>query len=128
MEIQPDPIQRYALRPNNNVVEEKNACDTLASHENPSSGELILGHASLLTSCLLAPDEKFIITADRDEHIRVSWYPEGYIIESYCLGHRKYVLLSYPRVALISRMNKICVSHSHFRGVSYKLDFWRRRS
>ena len=65
------------------------AGDPLTSHENPSSGELILGHASLLTHCLLTPDEKFIVTADRDEHIRVSWYPEGYVIESFCLGHKK---------------------------------------
>ncbi|KAG9316239.1 hypothetical protein JVU11DRAFT_2266 [Chiua virens] len=65
--------------------------NALASHENPSGGELILGHASLLTSCLLTPDEKFLITADRDEHIRISWYPQGYVIESYCLGHTKYV-------------------------------------
>ncbi|KAG2355138.1 hypothetical protein BDR07DRAFT_1427131, partial [Suillus spraguei] len=26
-----------------------------------------------------------------DEHIRISWYPQGYTIESYCLGHQKYV-------------------------------------
>lgn len=58
-------------------------------HESPSSGKLILGHASLLTSFLLTPDEQFIVTADRDEHIRVSWYPEGYVIEAYCLGHKK---------------------------------------
>ncbi|KAH0836532.1 WD40-repeat-containing domain protein [Lanmaoa asiatica] len=84
-------VFRYTFHPNNKLDGEKSACDTFASHENPSSGELILGHASLLTSCLLTPDEKFIITADRDEHIRVSWYPEGYTIESYCLGHKKYV-------------------------------------
>ncbi|KAH9931875.1 uncharacterized protein B0H18DRAFT_952543 [Fomitopsis serialis] len=63
----------------------------LTSHENPSNGELILGHVSLLTSFLLTPDEKHIITADRDEHIRVSWYPKGYVIERYCLGHAKFV-------------------------------------
>ncbi|KZT07457.1 WD40 repeat-like protein [Laetiporus sulphureus 93-53] len=63
----------------------------LTSHENPSDGKLILGHVSLLTDFLLTPDERFIITADRDEHIRVSWYPQGYVIESYCLGHEKYV-------------------------------------
>ncbi|PCH44155.1 hypothetical protein WOLCODRAFT_164948 [Wolfiporia cocos MD-104 SS10] len=63
----------------------------LTSHENPSGGALILGHVSLLTCFLLTPDEKYIITADRDEHIRVSWYPKGYMIERYCLGHEKFV-------------------------------------
>lgn len=64
-----------------------------ASHENSSGGTLVLGHTSLLTSFLLSVDEKYILTADRDEHIRVSWYPQGYCIESYCLGHKKYVFL-----------------------------------
>lgn len=63
--------------------------DTLASHENPSGGTLILGHTSLLTTFLLSPDETHIITADRDEHIRVSWFPQGHTIESFCLGHKK---------------------------------------
>ncbi|KAI0310719.1 WD40-repeat-containing domain protein, partial [Amylostereum chailletii] len=64
---------------------------TLASHENSSGGTLILGHTSLLTSVLLTMDERYIVTSDRDEHIRVSWYPQGYCIESYCLGHTKFV-------------------------------------
>lgn len=63
----------------------------LTSHENPSDGELILGHVSLLTYFLLSTDDKYILTADRDEHIRVSWFPQGYVIERYCLGHGKYV-------------------------------------
>ncbi|KAA1469145.1 WD40 repeat-like protein [Dentipellis sp. KUC8613] len=65
--------------------------EELASHENPSGGRLILGHTSLLTAFTLSEDEKFVITADRDEHIRASWYPQGYCIESYCLGHKKFV-------------------------------------
>ncbi|KAJ3560198.1 hypothetical protein NP233_g10997 [Leucocoprinus birnbaumii] len=65
--------------------------DEFSSHENPSDGQLVLGHASPLNAFLLTNDEKYIITADRDEHIRVSWYPQGYNIEMYCLGHRKYV-------------------------------------
>ncbi|KAI0918072.1 hypothetical protein AcV5_002850 [Taiwanofungus camphoratus] len=64
---------------------------TLTSHENPSNGNLVLGHVSLLTCFLLSPDEKYIITADRDEHVRVSWYPQGYVIERYCLGHEKFI-------------------------------------
>jgi len=71
------------------VPSQNTDADTLASHENPSAGTLILGHTSLLTAFLLSPDETHIITADRDEHIRVSWFPQGYTIESFCLGHKK---------------------------------------
>ena len=61
----------------------------IISHENPSDGTLILGHTSLLTTFVLTEDDKYVISADRDEHIRVSWYPQGYVIERFCLGHRK---------------------------------------
>ncbi|KAH9070678.1 WD40 repeat-like protein [Lactarius deliciosus] len=65
--------------------------DTLASHENPSGGTLVLGHTSLLTAFLLSPDETHIVTADRDEHIRASRFPQGYTIESFCLGHKRFI-------------------------------------
>ncbi|KAF9218502.1 hypothetical protein BS17DRAFT_742044 [Gyrodon lividus] len=96
-------VFRYMLHPSAESIVENKANDLLASHENPSGAELVLGHASLLTSCLLTPDERFIITGDRDEHIRVSWYPQGYTIESYCLGHEKYVsAIHLPIFALAS--------------------------
>ncbi|KAI8982548.1 WD40-repeat-containing domain protein [Pilobolus umbonatus] len=47
----------------------------------------IVGHVSLVTDMTLTPDEKYVITSDRDEHIRVSRFPNGYNIESFCLGH-----------------------------------------
>ncbi|KAJ3822982.1 WD40-repeat-containing domain protein [Lentinula raphanica] len=65
--------------------------NSLASHVSTSNGTLVLGHTSLLACFLLTPDNKYIITADRDEHIRVSWYPQGYCIESFCLGHTQFV-------------------------------------
>ena len=74
---------------------------SLTSHENPSDGNLILGHTSLLTTFFLTQDGQFIISADRDEHIRISWYPQGYVIERFCLGHEKCVLrrfLSYVKL------------------------------
>ncbi|CEP06891.1 hypothetical protein [Parasitella parasitica] len=47
----------------------------------------IVGHVSMVTDMLLTPDDKYVITSDRDEHIRVSRFPNGYNIESFCLGH-----------------------------------------
>jgi len=56
--------------------------------------KLLLGHVSLLTDVILAvfQGKNYIITADRDEHIRVSrGIPQAHVIESYCLGHKEFV-------------------------------------
>lgn len=36
-------------------------------------------------------DTQLILTSDRDEKIRVSYYPDSYDILSYCLGHKTFV-------------------------------------
>lgn len=54
-------------------------------------GTLVLGHLSMLLDMLITPDEKYIITCDRDEKIRVTCYPNTYNIERFCLGHLAFV-------------------------------------
>lgn len=60
--------------------------------------ELLLGHVSMLTDMKYITTEEggkkrgHIITADRDEHIRISrGPPQAHIIEGYCLGHTEFV-------------------------------------
>lgn len=64
---------------------------------------LLLGHVSMLTDVILASSasKEYIITADRDEHIRVSHgIPKTHIIETYCLGHTEFV-------------SRLCIPSSH---------------
>ena len=64
--------------------------------------ELLLGHVSLLTDLVYVtvPNRSsngikacdYIVTADRDEHIRVSrGLSQSHVIENYCLGHTSFV-------------------------------------
>jgi tRNA (guanine-N(7)-)-methyltransferase subunit TRM82 len=56
--------------------------------------KLLLGHVSMLTDLVVAERQSrnYIITADRDEHIRVSrGIPQAHIIENYCLGHEDFI-------------------------------------
>lgn len=73
--------------------------------------QLLLGHASMLTDLALATSSvgstndnqsrNYIITSDRDEHIRISrGLPQAHIIEGYCLGHKEFV-------------SRICVPRTH---------------
>ncbi|CAG8702615.1 16771_t:CDS:2, partial [Acaulospora colombiana] len=64
---------KYAL----NTLEGRKSTN---SHPNPSQGNLVLGHTSSLTAMSLTLDEKFILTADRDEHIRLPNHTPGILI------------------------------------------------
>lgn len=59
--------------------------------EPQADGKLELGHLSLLLDVALSPDDRYILTADRDEKIRISLSKAPYYIVSFCLGHREFV-------------------------------------
>jgi len=59
-----------------------------------SGQQLLLGHVSMLTDVAFIERDgrTYIVTADRDEHIRVSrGIPQAHIIEGYCMGHTDFV-------------------------------------
>ncbi|DAZ99474.1 TPA: hypothetical protein N0F65_001659 [Lagenidium giganteum] len=48
----------------------------------------LLGHTtSMITHMATNSDSSLLLTADRDEKIRVSRFPQTSIVQSYCLGH-----------------------------------------
>lgn len=74
---------------------------------------LLLGHVSLLTDMIstslsasassFGRSRTYILTADRDEHIRISrGVPQAHIIEGYCLGHSNFI-------------SKLCIPKRHER-------------
>jgi len=55
---------------------------------------LLLGHVSMLTDIISATvgSRSYILTADRDEHIRISrGIPQAHIIEGFCQGHEEFI-------------------------------------
>ncbi|XP_061483543.1 tRNA (guanine-N(7)-)-methyltransferase non-catalytic subunit WDR4 isoform X2 [Rhineura floridana] len=73
--------------------------------EPENTGTIELGHLSLLLDVALSPDDQYILTADRDEKIRVSLNRAPHNVVSFCLGHREFVsrifvIPNYPDLLL----------------------------
>lgn len=68
----------------------------------------ILGHVSMLSDVLVAEHDgaQYVLTGDRDEHIRVTNYPKSYVIKHWLFGHREFVsclhLADFDQQVLIS--------------------------
>lgn len=94
---------REALRQQQNTVSTKAEKKSLNF-----THDLLLGHVSLLTDVACAKMysssgivRDYILTSDRDEHIRVSrGIPQAHLVEGYCLGHTEFI-------------SKLCVPPKH---------------
>jgi tRNA (guanine-N(7)-)-methyltransferase subunit TRM82 len=92
-----------SLEQQRRTAEKKDAAEKAAKEKEALNFEhqVILGHVSVLLDLISAsvpgdsPDSRarsYVLTADRDEHIRVSrGVPQVHVIEQYCLGHTSFV-------------------------------------
>ena len=66
-----------------------------ASSKNNHHRRLLLGHTATMLTCVLvsldSTGQQRIFTADRDEKIRVSSFPNTHVIEGFLLGHEAFV-------------------------------------
>lgn len=53
----------------------------------------ILGHVSMLSDVLVAEHDKkqFVLTGDRDEHIKITNFPKSYVVKHWLFGHHEFV-------------------------------------
>ncbi|VDN22552.1 unnamed protein product [Cylicostephanus goldi] len=54
-------------------------------------GEPLTSTISMVLDVTITNDGRFLLSADRDEKIRVSRYPQAFVVQSFCLGHDAYV-------------------------------------
>ncbi|XP_022104056.1 tRNA (guanine-N(7)-)-methyltransferase non-catalytic subunit WDR4-like [Acanthaster planci] len=87
--------------------------------EPQSDGSLILGHLSMLLDMVVSPDDRYILTSDRDEKIRVSCLPNAYNIHAFCLGHTEFV----SKIAILPGLENTLVTG----GGDATLRFWDYR-
>lgn len=65
--------------------------------------KLLMGHLSVITDLKLTGNEKYLLTADRDEKVRISSFKNSYNIKSYLMGHKEFV----SKIELIDDDKKI---------------------
>lgn len=100
--------QQFPKRPNAIAIGDDGDTITIADkfgdvHQMSISGQAsaigeesqpILGHVSMLTDIMMVKDSaghRFIITSDRDEHIKISHYPQCFIVDKWLFGHKQFI-------------------------------------
>ncbi|EYB87220.1 hypothetical protein Y032_0266g695 [Ancylostoma ceylanicum] len=70
---------------------EKSGYVDMNGEDNPCEGEPLSSAISMVLDVAISHDGRFLLAADRDEKIRVSRYPQAFVVQSFCLGHSAYV-------------------------------------
>jgi WD40 repeat protein len=87
----------WPLSPNEQIqydkIKEMSRETVTRSDDERFMGTFLLGHSSSIVDITLLETKKgrFLASVDRDEHVRISVFPETYIIYAMGLGHSAFV-------------------------------------
>ena len=87
------PLTVHTKRNLESLEQQRRAAELKSTKEKNAANferQVVIGHVSTLTDLILVSlsGRSYIMTADRDEHIRISrGIPQAHVIEQYCLGH-----------------------------------------
>lgn len=73
------------------LVGDRGGCVRKYLWDSAEAEQNLLGHISMILDFCLSKDGRLILTSDRDEKVRISRYPQTFIIENFCLGHTAFV-------------------------------------
>lgn len=73
------------------VCDKTGDCYEYDCEDYEAAPKLLLGHLSIVYDILWSRNDKYIVTCDRDDKIRVTNYPDTADIHTYCLGHKEFV-------------------------------------
>ncbi|KHJ93285.1 hypothetical protein OESDEN_06806 [Oesophagostomum dentatum] len=79
-------VCRYTVEEN-----EKSGYVDMNGEDSPYEGEPLSSAITMVLDVAVSEDGRFLLAADRDEKIRVSRYPQAFVVQSFCLGHSAYV-------------------------------------
>jgi hypothetical protein len=89
--IPPETLEKYNNLSSLAPVDAKNPLTKPTDYR--FMGTFILSHSSSVVACTLAtaPWGRILVTVDRDEHVRISCFPQTWVIAAMGLGHTAFV-------------------------------------
>jgi hypothetical protein len=92
--------------------------DPTDEDEDNTRRRVLVGHTASMLTAVRVVDENKLLTADRDEKIRISSFPDTHIIQGYLLGHEAFVscfdVTASPTDTASSDSPQLCVSGSGY--------------
>ena len=81
----------FRLRDTSGIAAGSKAAGSDSEDDVDGETELLFGHLAAVSTAIYSPARDMLVSADRDEKIRLTRFPKVWNIESFLFGHKRYV-------------------------------------